>query len=347
VHLDRHGGARGERVERRHQAALGEQGRMDPARELAQFAEAGVELGARGGERHRRGAVRRQRALRGGQHHRRDHEPLLRPVVQVALDPVAGRVGGRHDPGARGLELLNPGGSRLLLEPQLLGRAALRDVEDDPVEPAGAVAVGGLDAALERPADRAVAVHHAVFQVERPLLGDRRRDLAIDRRKVVGMGDVLEAHPARVDEVLGGVARDGLDLGAHALHLPEVIGIRAIDRARDALHQGAQQALRVEAGRRRRHGATLTDGGAQRRTVRSSAMDDELNLIKPDEIAYRLELTPAELKVTYNALKVLLDDFGHDEHDVQRIIRGVIDKLPPPQSVESIDLNLPRGRPRL
>jgi hypothetical protein len=76
-------------------------------------------------------------------------------------------------------------------------------------------------------------------------------------------------------------------------------------------------------------------------------MDDELDLIKPDEIAYRLELTPAELKVTYNALKVLLDDFGHDEHDVQQIIRRVIGKLPPPQSIESIDLNLPRGRPRL
>jgi hypothetical protein len=76
-------------------------------------------------------------------------------------------------------------------------------------------------------------------------------------------------------------------------------------------------------------------------------MDDEINLIKPDEIAYRLELTPAELKVTYNALKTLLNDFGHDEYDVQQIIRGVIAKLPPPASIESIDLKLPRGRPRL
>ncbi len=74
---------------------------------------------------------------------------------------------------------------------------------------------------------------------------------------------------------------------------------------------------------------------------------DDPALIGPDEIAYRLELTPPELKVTYNALKTLLNDFGHDEYDVQRIIRGVIDKLPPGPSIEAIDLNLPRSRPRL
>jgi hypothetical protein len=73
----------------------------------------------------------------------------------------------------------------------------------------------------------------------------------------------------------------------------------------------------------------------------------DLNLIGPDETAYRLDLTPAELKVTYSALKSLLNDFGHDEHDVQQIVRSVLAKLPPASSVESIDLRLPRGRPRL
>jgi hypothetical protein len=71
------------------------------------------------------------------------------------------------------------------------------------------------------------------------------------------------------------------------------------------------------------------------------------SLIGPDDPAYRLELTPRELKVTYTALKALLNDFGHDEYDVQRIVRQVIAKLPPPESIESIDLQLPRGRPRL
>ena len=63
--------------------------------------------------------------------------------------------------------------------------------------------------------------------------------------------------------------------------------------------------------------------------------------------ACTLELTPAELKVTYNALKTLLNDFGHDEYDVQRLIRSVLDKLPPAEAIEQIQLGLPRSRPRL
>jgi hypothetical protein len=66
-----------------------------------------------------------------------------------------------------------------------------------------------------------------------------------------------------------------------------------------------------------------------------------------DTSAYRLELTPEELKVTYNALRSLLNDFGHDEYDVQRLIRSVLEKLPPAERIESIDLGLPRSRPRL
>ena len=73
---------------------------------------------------------------------------------------------------------------------------------------------------------------------------------------------------------------------------------------------------------------------------------DDIGLVGPGEIAYRLNLTPAELKVTHSALKSFLDDFGHEERDVQRIIRGVLDKLPPPASVESIDLGLPSRRAR-
>jgi hypothetical protein len=73
---------------------------------------------------------------------------------------------------------------------------------------------------------------------------------------------------------------------------------------------------------------------------------DDTSLIGPDDTAYRLELTPAELKVTYTALRALLNDFGHDEYDVQRIVRSVLDKLPPAESIESIDLKLPRGRRR-
>ena len=70
--------------------------------------------------------------------------------------------------------------------------------------------------------------------------------------------------------------------------------------------------------------------------------DDELHLIGPDEIAYRLDLTPAQLKITWTALKSYLDDFGHDERDVQAIAREVLAKLPEEHSITAIDIT--RGR---
>jgi hypothetical protein len=66
--------------------------------------------------------------------------------------------------------------------------------------------------------------------------------------------------------------------------------------------------------------------------------DEELHLIGPDEIAYRLDLTPAQLKLTWTALKSLLDDFGHDERDVIGIVRQVLDKLPDEHAIRSIDI---------
>ena len=70
--------------------------------------------------------------------------------------------------------------------------------------------------------------------------------------------------------------------------------------------------------------------------------DDELHLIGPDEVAYRLELTPAQLKITYTALKSFLDDFGHDERDVNDVVREVLAKLPEPGAISSIDIS--KGR---
>jgi hypothetical protein len=67
--------------------------------------------------------------------------------------------------------------------------------------------------------------------------------------------------------------------------------------------------------------------------------DDELHLIGPDETAYRLDLTPAQLKITWTALKSLLDDFGHDERDVNEIVRQVLDKLPDEHAIRSIDIS--------
>jgi hypothetical protein len=66
--------------------------------------------------------------------------------------------------------------------------------------------------------------------------------------------------------------------------------------------------------------------------------DEELHLIGPDEIAYRLDLTPGQLKIVHTALHSMLDDLGHDERDVLRIVRDVLAKLPDEHSIRAIDI---------
>ena len=56
-------------------------------------------------------------------------------------------------------------------------------------------------------------------------------------------------------------------------------------------------------------------------------------------ISFHLELTPAQMKITHTALRALLDDFGHEEAEVGRIIHEVLDKLPDEHSIRAIDLS--------
>ena len=66
---------------------------------------------------------------------------------------------------------------------------------------------------------------------------------------------------------------------------------------------------------------------------------EDSNLIPADETVYRLDLTAAELKVVFNAVKSYFDDFGHDERDVHEVVRGVLDKLPGQHEIRAIDLD--------
>jgi hypothetical protein len=70
---------------------------------------------------------------------------------------------------------------------------------------------------------------------------------------------------------------------------------------------------------------------------------DDADLIKSYETAYRLELTPAQLKITHTALKALLDGFGHEEPDVHRVVHEVLGKLPDEHAIRAIDLNRELG----
>jgi hypothetical protein len=59
----------------------------------------------------------------------------------------------------------------------------------------------------------------------------------------------------------------------------------------------------------------------------------------PTQFHYHLELTPAQLKITYTALHSLLNDFGHEESDVMRVIHEVLAKLPDEHAVRAIQLD--------
>ena len=72
-------------------------------------------------------------------------------------------------------------------------------------------------------------------------------------------------------------------------------------------------------------------------------MSEQFDPIKPGEIAYHLDLTAAELKVTHTALKTLLDDLGHEEKDVIEVVRGILNKLPDEHSIRAIDLRAELG----
>lgn len=66
---------------------------------------------------------------------------------------------------------------------------------------------------------------------------------------------------------------------------------------------------------------------------------DEPILIRPDQPAYRLELTAAQMKIVHTALKSLYDDLGHEERDVQDVVAAVLAKLPGEHDIRAIDLD--------
>jgi hypothetical protein len=73
-------------------------------------------------------------------------------------------------------------------------------------------------------------------------------------------------------------------------------------------------------------------------------MATDSDLIGPDETAYRLELTAAQLKIVHTALKSLWDDLGREQHDVKGVVAAVLAKLPGEHEIRAIDLSRELGR---
>ena len=57
------------------------------------------------------------------------------------------------------------------------------------------------------------------------------------------------------------------------------------------------------------------------------------------EFHYHLELSPAQMKITHTALKSLLDDFGHEQPKLHKVIHEVLAKFPDEHSIRAIDLD--------
>jgi hypothetical protein len=74
------------------------------------------------------------------------------------------------------------------------------------------------------------------------------------------------------------------------------------------------------------------------RTIRTMG-DDRSDTTQTTQFHYHLELTPVQLKIAHTALRSLLDDFGHDEPDVVRIVHEVLDKLPDEHAIRAIQLD--------
>ena len=82
--------------------------------------------------------------------------------------------------------------------------------------------------------------------------------------------------------------------------------------------------------------ADTIEGADQRE---KAASDEASETRQTTQFHYHLELTPAQLKITHTALRSLLDDFGHDEREVLRVIHEVLDKLPDDHAIRAIQLD--------
>jgi hypothetical protein len=70
-----------------------------------------------------------------------------------------------------------------------------------------------------------------------------------------------------------------------------------------------------------------------------SSADRAEGLLGPDDIAFRLELTAAQMKIVHTALRSLFDDLGRDQHDVKTIVAEVLAKLPGEHDIRAIDIS--------
>ena len=199
--------------------------------------------------------------------------------------------------------------------------------------------------ALADPAQRLAEVGRAAHErdLEAPLvdvvgLVGGRQDLGLvdvvdlERLEHLRLGEVADARLGHdgdrhglldaLDQDRVGHARDAAvtaDVGGHTLERHDrggtgVLGdlrLLGVDDVHDdaALQHLGQPGLHTER-RLVSHRVSMLAGArcTIRRMARRSA-----DLIGPDDVAFTLDLTPAQLKIVHAALRSMRDDFGHDQ----------------------------------
>jgi len=170
--------------------------------------------------------------------------------------------------------------------------------------------------------------HHRLGELDER----ERPESAGDQERGEHRDDTLFVAPAPPGEA--GVAREHRGGRPHACRAGGV-GISRHCRSR---HSRGSARSQFGGGAAPARAASIGSVASEERTQPGEERGGE-ELIGPDDVAYRLELTPAQLKVTWTALKTLMDDLGHDEHDVLEIVRQVLAKLPDEHAIRAIRLS--------
>jgi hypothetical protein len=64
--------------------------------------------------------------------------------------------------------------------------------------------------------------------------------------------------------------------------------------------------------------------------------------IRTNETGFTLSLTRPEVRILYTVMKTYYDDLGHEEGELEEIVKSILAKLPSEAQIESIDLKLQR-----
>jgi hypothetical protein len=64
-----------------------------------------------------------------------------------------------------------------------------------------------------------------------------------------------------------------------------------------------------------------------------------VDAIEPDEEVATLTLTAQQMKITFSAVRLLINDLHRDEQDELTLLRSVLDKLPDEHVMRAIELD--------